>query len=69
MSEAVGILEGCVGLDGFIDRVVAVNFSTVDGTAIGMAIYIYFLFLGFSKFHSFSYNTTDNIAMPGEICL
>ena len=41
MSEAVGILEGCVVLDGFIDREVTVNLSSVDGTAIGMVIFYF----------------------------
>ena len=48
MSEAVGILEGCVVLDGFIDREVTVNLYTVDRTAIGIAssilLLIYFCF-------------------------
>ena len=44
MSEAVGILEGCVVLDGFIDREVTVNLSSVDGTAIGMYVWLYFIF-------------------------
>ena len=36
-SEIVGNLEVCVVLDGFIDREITVNLSTVDGTAIGIA--------------------------------
>ena len=37
MSEIIGTLEVCVVLDGFIDREVTVNLSTVNGTAIGIA--------------------------------
>ena len=36
MSEVDGALEVCVVLDGFIDREVTVNLSTVNGTAIGI---------------------------------
>ena len=44
VSEAVGTLEGCAVLEGFIDREVTINLSTVDGTAIGIASCIlYFL--------------------------
>ena len=44
MSEVDGALEVCVVLDGFIDREVAVNLSTVNGTAIGI-ICISFIWL------------------------
>ena len=36
VSEVEGTIEVCVILDGFIDREVTVNLSTVDGTAIGI---------------------------------
>ena len=36
VSEVDGALEVCVVLDGFIDREVTVNLSTVNGTAIGI---------------------------------
>ena len=42
MSEVVGTLEVCIVLDGFIDREVTVNLSTIDGTAIGIFYCIYF---------------------------
>ena len=35
-GEVDGALEVCVVLDGFIDREVTVNLSTVNGTAIGI---------------------------------
>ena len=42
VSEVVGTLEVCVILDGFINREVIVNLSTVDGTAIGIiCIHVY----------------------------
>ena len=44
MSEVDGALEVCVVLDGFIDREVTVNLSTVNGTAIGI-ICISFIWL------------------------
>ena len=40
MSEADGALEVCVVLNGFIDREVTINLSTVDGTAIGISSFI-----------------------------
>ena len=40
VSEADGALEVCVVLDGFIDREVTVNLSTVDETAIGISSFI-----------------------------
>ena len=40
-SEIVGTLEICIVLDGFIDREVTVNLSTVDGTAIGISSCIF----------------------------
>ena len=40
VSEIVGTLEVCVVLDGFIDREVTVNLSTVDETAIGISSFI-----------------------------
>ena len=40
VSEIVGALEVCVVLDGFIDREVTVNLSTVDETAIGISSFI-----------------------------
>ena len=43
MSEVVGTLEGCVVLEGFIDREVTINLSTVDGTAIGIASCVFFM--------------------------
>ena len=45
MSEAVGTLEVCVILEGFIDREVTVNLSTVDETAIGISSCIIFFVL------------------------
>ena len=42
VSEVVGTLEVCIVLDGFIDREVTVNLSTIDGTAIGIFYRIYF---------------------------
>ena len=45
VSEADGALEVCVVLDGFIDREVTVNLSTVDETAIGISsLYIAIFF-------------------------
>ena len=44
MSEVDGTIEVCVILDGFIDREVTVNLSTVNGTAIGI-ICISFIWL------------------------
>ena len=44
MSEVDGTIEVCVVLDGFIDREVTVNLSTVNGTAIGI-ICISFIWL------------------------
>ena len=44
MSEVDGTIEVCVVLDGFIDREVTVNLSTVNGTAIGI-ICITFIWL------------------------
>ena len=45
VSETDGALEVCVVLDGFIDREVTVNLSTVDETAIGISsLYIVILF-------------------------
>ena len=37
VSEADGALEVCVILNGFIDREVTINLSTVDETAIGIS--------------------------------
>ena len=58
VSEVVGTLEVCVVLGGFIDREVALNLSTEDGTAKGLfynsvflQIFIfYFLILYIGKF-------------------
>ena len=47
MNEDVGILEGCVVLEGFIDREVTLNLSTVDGTAIG----IYCAYISFYDYY------------------
>ena len=45
VSEVVGALEVCVVLDGFIDREVTINLSTVDETAIGISsLYIALFF-------------------------
>ena len=49
VSEVVGTLEVCVVLDGFIDREVTVNLSTVDGTAIGIYYCILYLFINFQS--------------------
>ena len=40
VSEKVGVVEGCVVLDGFIEREVVINLFTVDGTARGNREYL-----------------------------
>ena len=45
MSEVVGTLEVCIVLDGFIDREVTVNLSTVNGTAIGIICISFIIWL------------------------